>query len=188
MRKLFSTWQQRFCLSRLCRSLELHRVAARRSQLRRRARKRSFRRCGSLHGHGSRSVSLRREGTIPVERWRGYFPARSAIGLAHPSAWPDLDRHRWCRLGSAMGGPVQVIRKGDVVWIPAGVKHWHGATPTTTMTHIAFRSNWTAEQWTGWKRSRTSSTGLRSERKQLAHRSNRRSRTMPHFVVKLWPR
>jgi hypothetical protein len=37
------------------------------------------------------------------------------------------------------GDPVQVIRKGDVVWIPAGVKHWHGATPTTTMTHIAFQ-------------------------------------------------
>jgi len=37
------------------------------------------------------------------------------------------------------GGPVQVIRKGDVVWIPAGVKHWHGATPTTTMAHIAFQ-------------------------------------------------
>jgi quercetin dioxygenase-like cupin family protein len=37
------------------------------------------------------------------------------------------------------GGPVQVIRKGDVVSIPAGVKHWHGATPTTTMTHIAFQ-------------------------------------------------
>jgi len=41
--------------------------------------------------------------------------------------------------GLAMGGPVQVIRKGDVVWIPAGGKHWHGATPTTTMTHIAFQ-------------------------------------------------
>jgi quercetin dioxygenase-like cupin family protein len=37
------------------------------------------------------------------------------------------------------GGPVQVIRKGDVVWIPAGVKHWHGATPTSAMTHIAFQ-------------------------------------------------
>jgi len=37
------------------------------------------------------------------------------------------------------GGPVQVIRKGDVVLIPAAVKHWHGATPTTTMTHIAFQ-------------------------------------------------
>ena len=47
------------------------------------------------------------------------------------------------------GGPVQVIRKGDVVWIPAGVKHWHGATPTTTMTHIAFQEqvDGTAVNW-----------------------------------------
>ncbi len=37
------------------------------------------------------------------------------------------------------GGSVQVIRKGDVVWIPPGVKHWHGATPTTAMTHIALQ-------------------------------------------------
>jgi quercetin dioxygenase-like cupin family protein len=35
------------------------------------------------------------------------------------------------------GGPVQDIRPGDVVWIPPGVKHWHGAAPTTGMTHIA---------------------------------------------------
>ncbi len=37
------------------------------------------------------------------------------------------------------GGPVQVMRKGDVVCIPAGVKHWHGATPTSSMTHIAIQ-------------------------------------------------
>jgi quercetin dioxygenase-like cupin family protein len=35
------------------------------------------------------------------------------------------------------GGPVEEIRNGDVVWIPAGTKHWHGAAPGTTMTHIA---------------------------------------------------
>jgi quercetin dioxygenase-like cupin family protein len=35
------------------------------------------------------------------------------------------------------GGPIQEIRPGDVVWIPPGVKHWHGATATTGMTHIA---------------------------------------------------
>ncbi len=35
------------------------------------------------------------------------------------------------------GGPVDVIRPGDVVWIPPGVKHWHGAGPATGMTHIA---------------------------------------------------
>jgi quercetin dioxygenase-like cupin family protein len=47
------------------------------------------------------------------------------------------------------GGAVQVIRKGDVVWIPAGVKHWHGATPTSAMTHIAFQEqlNGTAVNW-----------------------------------------
>ncbi len=35
------------------------------------------------------------------------------------------------------GRPIEEIRKGDVVWIPAGTKHWHGATPTTSMTHTA---------------------------------------------------
>jgi quercetin dioxygenase-like cupin family protein len=35
------------------------------------------------------------------------------------------------------GGPIEEVRPGDVVWIPPGVKHWHGATPTTAMTHIA---------------------------------------------------
>lgn len=35
------------------------------------------------------------------------------------------------------GKPVQEIRPGDVVWCPPGVKHWHGAAPTTAMTHVA---------------------------------------------------
>ena len=35
------------------------------------------------------------------------------------------------------GDPVDEIRAGDLVWIPAGQKHWHGASPTTAMTHIA---------------------------------------------------
>ena len=37
------------------------------------------------------------------------------------------------------GGPVQVIRPGDVVWFAPGEKHWHGATSTTGMTHIAIQ-------------------------------------------------
>jgi len=37
------------------------------------------------------------------------------------------------------GGPVEVIRPGDVVCIAAGEKHWHGATATTSMTHIALQ-------------------------------------------------
>jgi len=35
------------------------------------------------------------------------------------------------------GGPVEEIRAGDVIWFPPGEKHWHGAAPTTAMTHIA---------------------------------------------------
>jgi quercetin dioxygenase-like cupin family protein len=37
------------------------------------------------------------------------------------------------------GGPIEEIRPGDVVWVPPGVKHWHGAAPTTAMTHIAIQ-------------------------------------------------
>ena len=37
------------------------------------------------------------------------------------------------------GGPVEEIRPGDVVWFPPGEKHWHGATRTTAMTHIAIQ-------------------------------------------------
>src|ERR1700721_1254447 len=36
-------------------------------------------------------------------------------------------------------GPVEEIRPGDVVWIPPAEKHWHGATSTTAMTHIAIQ-------------------------------------------------
>ena len=35
------------------------------------------------------------------------------------------------------GGPVEEIHPGDVVWFAPGLKHWHGASPTTAMTHIA---------------------------------------------------
>jgi quercetin dioxygenase-like cupin family protein len=35
------------------------------------------------------------------------------------------------------GGPIEEVRAGDVVWFPPGLRHWHGATPTTAMTHIA---------------------------------------------------
>jgi quercetin dioxygenase-like cupin family protein len=37
------------------------------------------------------------------------------------------------------GGPIEEIRPGDVVWFPPGEKHWHGAGPTTAMTHIAIQ-------------------------------------------------
>lgn len=37
------------------------------------------------------------------------------------------------------GGPIEEIRSGDVVWFAPNEKHWHGATPTTAMTHIAIQ-------------------------------------------------
>jgi quercetin dioxygenase-like cupin family protein len=37
------------------------------------------------------------------------------------------------------GGPIEEFRAGDVVRIPPGVKHWHGASPTSRMTHIAIQ-------------------------------------------------
>ena len=42
-----------------------------------------------------------------------------------------------CGLVQSEGGPIKKIRPGDVVWCPPGEKHWHGATATTAMTHIA---------------------------------------------------
>ena len=37
------------------------------------------------------------------------------------------------------GGAVEEVRPGDVVWFPPGVRHWHGATATEAMTHIAIQ-------------------------------------------------
>jgi 4-carboxymuconolactone decarboxylase len=39
------------------------------------------------------------------------------------------------------GGQIQEIRQGDVVWIPPGIKHWHGATASTSMTHIGIQES-----------------------------------------------
>ncbi|TLP44218.1 cupin domain-containing protein [Cohaesibacter sp. CAU 1516] len=39
------------------------------------------------------------------------------------------------------GGPIEEIRQGDIVWFPAGEKHWHGASPETAMSHIAIQES-----------------------------------------------
>jgi quercetin dioxygenase-like cupin family protein len=46
-------------------------------------------------------------------------------------------------------GPIEEIQPGDVVWSPPGEKHWHGASPTTAMTHIAIHEalNGKAVDW-----------------------------------------
>jgi mannose-6-phosphate isomerase-like protein (cupin superfamily) len=54
--------------------------------------------------------------------------AGSGLGLATAKAFAQSGRE---------GGPIEEIRPGDVVWFPPGEKHWHGASPTKAMTHIA---------------------------------------------------
>jgi quercetin dioxygenase-like cupin family protein len=44
-----------------------------------------------------------------------------------------------CGWAQRWGDPIEEIRPGDVVWFPPGEKHWHGAAPTTAMTHIAIQ-------------------------------------------------
>jgi quercetin dioxygenase-like cupin family protein len=44
-----------------------------------------------------------------------------------------------CGWAQREGGPIEEIRAGDVVWFPPGEKHWHGATLTTAMTHVAIQ-------------------------------------------------
>lgn len=44
-----------------------------------------------------------------------------------------------CGWAQHEGGPIDEIRPGDVIWFPPGERHWHGATPTTAMTHIAIQ-------------------------------------------------
>ena len=75
-------------------------------------------------------------------------PARAAVALVtfEPGARTAWHTHplgqtlivtAGCGWAGREGGPVEEIRPGDVVWFPPGEKHWHGATPTTAMSHIA---------------------------------------------------
>jgi quercetin dioxygenase-like cupin family protein len=54
-----------------------------------------------------------------------------------------------CGLVQTRGGPAEMIRPGDVIWTPPGIKHWHGAMPETAMTHIAIveKLNGKAVDW-----------------------------------------
>ena len=54
-----------------------------------------------------------------------------------------------CGRAQRWGGPIEEIRPGDVIWIPPGEKHWHGAAATTAMTHIAVQEqlNGKAVDW-----------------------------------------
>lgn len=73
--------------------------------------------------------------------------ARSAWHL-HPAGQHIIVTSGVGRTGTR-DGAVQEIRAGDVIWCPPGVPHWHGATPTTAMTHLVITGSLDGEnvQW-----------------------------------------
>lgn len=88
-------------------------------------------------------------GTVRVEgRFQGSAPARISGGTVtfEPgarTAWHTHPLGQTLIVTAGVGlvqhwdGPVQEIKPGDTVWIPPGVKHWHGASATIGMTHVA---------------------------------------------------
>lgn len=68
--------------------------------------------------------------------WVTFEPGARTLWHTHPLG-QNLIVTGGCGRVQRWGGPVEEIRPGDVVWIPPGEKHWHGAGPKTAMTHIA---------------------------------------------------
>jgi quercetin dioxygenase-like cupin family protein len=67
-----------------------------------------------------------------------FEPGARTAWHTHPLGQTLIVTAGWGR-AQRWGGPIEEIRPGDVVWIPPGEKHWHGATPTTAMTHFAIQ-------------------------------------------------
>jgi quercetin dioxygenase-like cupin family protein len=88
-------------------------------------------------------------GAVRVEgRFQGSAPARISGGTVSfepgaRTAWHTHPLGQTLIVTAGIGlvqhwdGPIQEIGPGDTVWIPPGVKHWHGASATTGMTHVA---------------------------------------------------
>src|ERR1700680_1050779 len=121
--------------------------------------------CFGRHGGGIQQMDIKRSGSqssgkAPAEYFTGMVridplfqaiaPAR-ALGASvtfEPGARTAWHTHplgqtlivtAGCGLAQRWGGPIEHIRPGDVIWFPPGEKHWHGATATTPMTHIAIQ-------------------------------------------------
>lgn len=118
---------------------------------------------GATSGKGSQTITVTRNGSQPSERgpaehftgavrvdgrFRASDPARvgGATVTFEPgarTAWHTHPLGQTLIVTAGTGlvryweGPVQEIRPGDVAWIPPGVKHWHGASATVGMSHIA---------------------------------------------------
>lgn len=92
-------------------------------------------------------------GTVRVDPlFQAPEPARVSGGLVtfEPSARTAWHTHplgqtlivtAGCGWVQREGGPIEEVHPGDVVWFPPLEKHWHGATPTTAMSHIAIQES-----------------------------------------------
>jgi quercetin dioxygenase-like cupin family protein len=90
-------------------------------------------------------------GTVRIDPlFRAPEPARvsGATVTFEPGARTAWHTHRLgqtlivtagCGRVQRWGGPIEEIRPGDIVWISPGEKHWHGASPTTAMSHVAIQ-------------------------------------------------
>jgi quercetin dioxygenase-like cupin family protein len=65
-----------------------------------------------------------------------FEPGARTAWHTHPLGQTLIVTSGW-GLVQSRGGPIEQIRTGDVISCPPGEKHWHGATATTAMTHIA---------------------------------------------------
>jgi quercetin dioxygenase-like cupin family protein len=92
-------------------------------------------------------------GTVRVDPLFNPPPPARVLGVSvtfEPGARTAWHTHRLgqnlivtagCGWAQRWGGPVEEIRPGDVIWFAPGEKHWHGATATTAMTHIAIQEH-----------------------------------------------
>lgn len=90
-------------------------------------------------------------GTVRIDPQAGVNPpARTAVAMVTFEPWARTAWHTHplgqtlivtagCGRAQREGGPIEEIRPGDVVWFPGGEKHWHGASPTTALTHYAIQ-------------------------------------------------
>jgi quercetin dioxygenase-like cupin family protein len=107
----------------------------------------NVRRCGSqLSGKGPAEYLTGNVRIDPLFEAPDPARARGASVTFEPGARTAWHTHplgqnlivtSGCGWVQSEGGPKAEIRAGDVVWCPLKEKHWHGATPTTAMTHIA---------------------------------------------------
>jgi hypothetical protein len=92
-----------------------------------------------VHGLGAHRFAV--PGQRAGARGRCHRDVRTqcAHGLARAFVRANVDRHLGCGRVQRDGGPIEEIRPGDVVWFEPGEKHWHGASPTTAVTHVAIQ-------------------------------------------------